>query len=215
MMHPTRALRCATAAAAITTLTGFVSACATGTPSASATRTVTVSASPTAAATAAATATTQPSPAPATSAAAPAGPAACPTRHLKVRLGLSQGAAGSVYQVLKFTNAGATTCSLYGYPGVSLMGGNPLMQIGLAAKEDPSTPRTLVKLAPGAVANALLRVVQAGDFPQSRCLPVSAQYLRIYPPNQTSPVFLHYLTQGCSKPVGQLTISVVKAGSGG
>jgi Protein of unknown function (DUF4232) len=144
-----------------------------------------------------------------------AGAAACPTRSLSVKAGLSQGAAGSIYQVLDLSNISNATCTLYGFPGVSLAGGSPVKQIGLAAAEDHSSPRVLVTLAPGAVANALLRIVQAANFPPSRCDLKDATYLQIYPPNQTTPVYLKYKAQACAKPVQILTVSVVKAGSGG
>ncbi len=214
MTQSPRAVRRAVAAAVLSCLAGLVSACGGGTPAPA--TTVTVSASTAAPATVSASAAATPSPAPAaTSPAAPAGPGACATRDLQVKLGLSQGAAGSIYQVLDFTNIGTTACTLYGYPGVSLAGGTPVKQIGLAAKEDPSTPRKLVTLTPGAVGNALLRLVQAGFFPPAKCAPVNSKYLQIYPPNQTTPVYLGYKTQVCSKPLQQLTISVVKPGSGG
>jgi hypothetical protein len=216
MTHFSRASRRAVAAAALTGLAALVSACGGGSPSASATRTITVSASANASAGgSAASATPVPTPSPAAPPAAPAGPGPCPTRSLRVKLGLSQGAAGSIYQVIDFTNISPVTCTLYGYPGVSLVGGNPTFQIGLAAKEDTSTPRKLITLAPGAVGNALLRLVQAGLFPPAKCLPLTTKYLQIYPPNQTTPVYLHYVTQACSKSIQQLTIRVVKSGSGG
>ena len=56
------------------------------------------------------------------------------------------------------------TCTLYGYPGVSLAGGKPVTQIGLAAART-TTPRGPRHPGPPAVANALLRIVQAANFP--------------------------------------------------
>jgi hypothetical protein len=58
-----------------------------------------------------------------------AGPAGCATRDLQAKVGISQGAAGSVYQVIDFTNISSVTCTLYGYPGVSLAGGTPVTQV--------------------------------------------------------------------------------------
>ena len=140
---------------------------------------------------------------------------ACPTRSLGLKLGLAQGAAGSTYQVIDFTNISNATCTLYGYPGVSLAGGKPVTQIGLAAAESHATPRKLITLTPGAVANAVLQIAHAVNFPAAKCHPVTADYLQIYPPNQTTPAYLHYSSQTCAKPVQVLTISVVQAGSGG
>jgi hypothetical protein len=148
-------------------------------------------------------------------AAPPAGPAPCPTRSLGLKAGLSQGTAGSVYTVIDFTNISDVTCTLYGYPGVAQAGGHPVTQIGLAAAESHATARQLVTLGPGAVANALLRIVDAGNYGPSRCGPVKASYLQIYPPNQTTPVYLSYASQACSQRVRLLTVSVVVPGSGG
>jgi uncharacterized protein DUF4232 len=130
-------------------------------------------------------------------------------------MGLSQGTAGSIYVAIVFRNISNVTCTLYGYPGVALAGGNPITQIGLAAAENPTPPRELVTLVPGAAANALLRIVDAGNYPASKCGPVTATWLQIYPPNQTTPIYLKYTSPACSKPVRILTVNVVQPGSGG
>jgi uncharacterized protein DUF4232 len=145
---------------------------------------------------------------------APAGPGPCPTRSLQVKLGASQGTAGSVYTTITFTNISNVTCTLYGYPGVSLQTARPLHQIGKPARENPATPRKLVTLQPQTTANALLRIVDAGNYPASTCGPATAHYLQVYPPNQTTPAYIKYKTQACSKPVRLMTVDVVKPGSG-
>jgi hypothetical protein len=145
---------------------------------------------------------------------APTGPPACPTSSLLVKLGVSQGYAGGVYVVIDFTNTGASTCSLFGYPGVSLVKGPPYTQIGLAAKRSTTTPRTLVTLAPGATANALLQIVDALNYPSAKCGPTNATALKIYPPNQTEPVYLPNTSTGCAKPVQIMYIGAVRPGSG-
>jgi Domain of unknown function (DUF4232) len=207
MTAPVHRTRSAIAAAALASVAALAAACGRSAPSATPTKTVTVTASPQAPASSPGTATGTP--------AAPGGAAPCPASSLGLKPGLSQGAAGSVYQVLDFTNISNVTCTLYGYPGVSLAGGQPVTQVGLAAGEDPTTPRKLVTLAPGQVANALLRIVDALNFPASKCGPVKTQWLQVYPPNQTTPIYLAYQTTGCSKSVRTLTVSVVQPGSGG
>ncbi len=200
------------AAAALTCAAALAAGCgSSGSPAATPTKTITVKATPAApASTAAATPGT-----PAAGSASPATAAACPTRSLGLKLGLAQGAAGSTFQVIDFTNISNATCTLYGYPGVSLAGGKPVTQIGLAADESHATPRKLVTLAPGAVANAVLQIAHAANFPAASCHPATADYLQIYPPNQTTPAYLHYSAQTCAKPAHVLSISVVRAGSGG
>jgi hypothetical protein len=203
-----RTARQAIAGAALTCIAALAAACGTSSPSAAPATTATT-ASPAPSASTAAASTT-----PAATPAAAAGPAACPTRSLKAKIGISQGTAGSVYTVIDFTNIGNVTCTLYGYPGVSLAGGTPVKQIGLAAAESKITPRTLVTLAPGAVANALLQIVDAGNFPAAKCGMVTARYLQIFPPNQTTPIYLSFTSPTCSKPVQTLNVSVVVAGAG-
>jgi len=172
----------------------------------------TAAASPTAAGTTSSGANTPAVASPSSS--APAGPAACPTSSLQAKQGVAQGYAGGVYQVIVFTNTSGSPCTLYGYPGVSLVSGPPYMQIGLAAKRSTSTPRKLVTLAPGGTAHALLQIVDALNYPTASCGPTKATALRIYPPNQTVPVYLPNTSNGCAKPVQIMYIGAVQSGSG-
>ena len=196
------------AAAALCCMALLASACGSASgPSAEPTRTVTATVTPSAPAST--------SPGPSSSPTAPSAPAACLSRYLGAKVGLTQGTAGSSYIVLAFTNLGTASCTLYGYPGVSLAGGKPVTQIGLAATESDTSPRQLVTLAPGAVGNALLRIADAGNFTPGRCHPVTSTFLQIYPPNQTVPIYLRFSSQACAKPVHILAIGVVQPGSGG
>jgi len=129
-----------------------------------------------------------------------------------VKLGLTQGYAGGVYQVISFTNASSAACTLYGYPGVSLVTGPPYTQVGLAAKRNTAAPGKLVTLAQGMTAIAVLQIVDARNYPASTCGPVQAAKMRVYPPNQTVPVYLADTSYGCAKPVQTLFVSAVHAG---
>ena len=158
---------------------------------------------------------TAPAPPPATSQSpAATGPLACATSELKVTLGAPNGYAGGVYETIVFTNTSGAACSLYGYPGVSLVSAPPYTQIGLAAKRSGTVPVKLIVLASGTSASAVLQVVDALNFPASTCSPTQAAFLRIYPPNQTVPVYLPDTSQICAQPVQTLFISAVQAGSG-
>jgi len=146
--------------------------------------------------------------------AAAAGPPACATSTLRVKLGIAQGYAGGVYEVIDFTNTSGSPCTLYGYPGVSLVSGPPYTQIGLAAKRSATAPVKLIRLAPGATANALLQIVDALNYPSATCAPTKATALKVYPPNQTAPVYLPTTSNGCANPVQIMNVSAVQAGSG-
>jgi Protein of unknown function (DUF4232) len=90
----------------------------------------------------------------------------------------------------------------------------PVTRVGLAAAEDPTTPRELVTLAPRGTASALLRIMTTGDYPPAACHPVTTQFLQIIPPNQTVPIYVGYTAQTCAKPVRILTVDAVRPGSG-
>ena len=123
--------------------------------------------------------------------------------------------AGSVYRYLEFKNVSATACTLYGFPGVSLLGGHPARQIGAAATRAPHSRPSLVTLAPGKTASALLHITDAGDYPQSTCHPAPAGMLRVYPPNQTAPLTVRDSLPGCeATSVKLLQVNAVQPGTG-
>lgn len=125
---------------------------------------------------------------------------ACATAGLRVTTGQSQGAAGTSYTNIDFTNVSGSTCTLGGYPGVSLVtaGSSAGTQIGAAARRMPTTPVRTITVAPGQVAHASLGVVDAGNFSQSSCKPVTAHWLKVFPPNQYTAAYLPFTTQTCS-----------------
>lgn len=165
--------------------------------------------------------------APATSPAAPpssASPGAatvsCAPSGLTAKVDTSQGgaAAGSVFVPIDFTNTTASTCTLFGYPGVSFVTSPSGSELGRAATRTPPTA-TLVTLAPGGVAHAILKVAQAANYSSSACVPVTAHWLRIYPPNQFTAIYARYTAQACSARLphalgSQLTVYVVRPGPG-
>jgi hypothetical protein len=93
--------------------------------------------------------------------------------------------------------------------------GPPYKQIGLAAQRASTVPVKLITLATGAAANAVLQIVDALNFGSASCSPTQAAFLRVFPPNQTAPVFLPDTSQICAQPVQTLFISAVQAGAGG
>lgn len=108
----------------------------------------------------------------------------CATPHLVVWLDTTaNGTAGSVYYHQEFTNLSGHTCSLRGFPGVSavtLVG----KRIGNAASRTTTQLRT-VRLAQSKTASVVLRVVDAGNYSDTRCRPTIAAGLRVYPPGDS------------------------------
>jgi hypothetical protein len=146
----------------------------------------------------------------------PAGPAECATAALRVKIGPSNGAAGTIYYDIVFTNAGQAACFLQGYPGVSLVsaGNTAGSQIGADAKRDPVTPSKQVVLAAGQTAHAVLGVSEAGNFPASNCNLVTAHWLKVFPPDQTVAAYAPFTTQTCaSTSVPTMHITPISSGA--
>jgi hypothetical protein len=118
--------------------------------------------------------------------AAPAAIPECSSANLAVWISpeLADGAAGTIYYPLDFTNTSNHTCYLVGWPGVSAVNGN-VKQLGAAAVRDTTIPRRVVNVAPGGTAHATLLYVDAVVF-NPGCVRVTASYLNVYPPDQRS-----------------------------
>jgi hypothetical protein len=123
---------------------------------------------------------------------------ACSASALQVSIGNGNGAAGSVYYPIVFTNSSGSPCTLFGFPGVSFVTSPNGSQIGDAATRQSDQPVQTVTLAAGGVAHATLQVVQALNFPAAKCQPVTAHFLKIYPPNQTAAVVLSFTAKACA-----------------
>jgi Domain of unknown function (DUF4232) len=132
-----------------------------------------------------------------------AGPArtatpACATSGLDVWLNTQGSGVHTVTDYfLNFTNLSGHRCTLYGYPGVSgvtLTG----TQLGSAASRVGGTRHT-VTLANGATTHALVGIVDPGVISASKCGPVTAAGLRVYPPNQTQSRVAPFPFTACSK----------------
>ncbi len=122
----------------------------------------------------------------------------CTTSGLTAALVNAQGTAGSVIYDLKFTNVSSGSCTLLGNPGVSMVTGPAGAQVGAAATLVNSASASTVTLSPGQSASAVLQIVEAGNYPASSCGMESVAGLRVYPPSQTSAIFIPASSlQGC------------------
>ena len=212
MKRPVSAVLASTAALAGSV--ALLTACGTSSPGGGS------AASPTSTPSASATASgVTVSPTPVTSPSA--GVAICATSALKAAVKTVKGsaAAGSVYYPLDLTNISGSSCTLFGYPGVSFVTGPSGSQLGRAAARSPVVPAATVTLAPGQAAHATLRVAQAGNYDPAQCRPVTAHWLKIFPPDQTAALYARFTTQACSArlPAGigsQLSVSVFQPGAG-
>ena len=108
----------------------------------------------------------------------------------------------------------ATTCTLYGFPGVSFTGETSAVQVGPAATRNHASPEQVVTLAPGAVASALVKIVNAQNYPAGTCGLTTASGINVYPPNLTSAASLPYNGFACVHKYNVLTVNAVVAGPG-
>jgi hypothetical protein len=195
------------AAAAVT-----ATACSSSTSSGpAATVTITRSSSPAGSSSAPA-----PSPSPSTGASTGSAAAPCATAGLRVSKGATNGAAGTIYTNIDFTNTSGAACILEGYPGVSLVsaGNNGGKQVGDDAKRTTTAPVRAVTLGAGQTAHAVLGVAEADNFPAARCKPVTAHWLKVFPPNQRAAAYVSFTTKTCrNSTVPTMTISAISTGS--
>lgn len=125
---------------------------------------------------------------------------ACRAEVLDVRLGRSEGAAGTTFTTIVFTNSGPRSCTLRGYPGVSSVDVRG-RQIGAPARRvADATVRTVV-LATHGSASSVYGQAQALNYPKATCRPVTARALRVYAPNETRSRILSNRHLACSRTV--------------
>ncbi|MEU4032740.1 DUF4232 domain-containing protein [Streptomyces collinus] len=128
-----------------------------------------------------------------TTTATAAGPRTCALNDLYVSMGHKEGAAGSLYWSVVFTNTSSTKCALRGYPGVSVLD-TAHHQIGPAATHS-GTPYSTVTLAPAHTATAVLRTTNG---PIGGPCQRTGSYLRIYPPASHKAVLIPAHWKTCS-----------------
>jgi hypothetical protein len=134
---------------------------------------------------------------------------ACQASRLGVWIALAQsnGAAGTIYYPLNFTNVSGRTCSLHGFPGVSAIARNG-HQLGSPAGWATKVAARTVVLAPGATAHTILQYRDAEVSTAPGCDPVNtAVVLRVYPPNQYDATIAAFDLQVCSR-AGPVYMSV-------
>ena len=132
--------------------------------------------------------------------AAPAAVRACTASDLGAWVAVTQGngAAGSIFYPLQFTNLSRHACAMRGFPGVSAIDRNG-HQLGSPASWDHALPARTVVMAPGATAHSILRWSDATVATSPGCHPVSSTFeLRIYPPGQYRATYAAFGLKACS-----------------
>ncbi|CCH27885.1 DUF4232 domain-containing protein [Actinosynnema sp. NPDC047251] len=123
--------------------------------------------------------------------------ATCTSVDLEIAVVREEPAAGTLYREVRFTNRGIATCVLQGFPGVSYVdsSGN---QVGAAATRD-GVRGPSVTLPHGAGAVAVVGSANADNFDPAVCRKTLVWGLKLFPPDQTAPLYLRLDGQyGCA-----------------
>ena len=140
---------------------------------------------------------------------APAAIPACTAGDLGAWVAASQGngAAGSIYYPLQFTNLSRHACAMRGFPGVSAIDRNG-HQLGSPARWATGVAAHTVVLAAGATAHTILRYSDVEVSTAPGCDPVFSTFeLRVYPPGQYSATYAFFGLEACSH-AGPIYMSV-------
>lgn len=113
-------------------------------------------------------------------------------------IGQTVGAAGTDYFPLVFTNTGSAICVLQGYPGVSFVDANGKQVASAAVREGGAGAPTPVAEGSSATATAVVLDGAAGDCANGGqdVNPIAVNRFRIYPPNQTVPLYVSVVSTG-------------------
>jgi hypothetical protein len=141
----------------------------------------------------------------------PLEPQTCTTDNSSVAFGEPDGAAGSTFIPLIFTNTGSDPCTLEGFPTVEFVGDGDGTQVGDAATEDTATsPVEVITLDPGTSAEATLKITTAGNV----CEPVDVDGFRVIPPGSSDAFFIEESSyDACDGDVSIMTVSAVSHSS--
>src|SRR5689334_7836505 len=152
-----------------------------------------------------------------TSRTAPAAVRACTAADLGAWVAVTQGngAAGSIFYPLPFTNLSRHACAMRGFPGVSAVDRHG-HQLGSPAGRDHAIPVRTVILAPGATAHAILRYSDVAVATSPGCHPTFSTFeLRIYPPAQYRATYAAFGLEACSHAgPGYLGVEPIQPGVG-
>ena len=161
------------------------------------------------------TTTTSSAPSPTTSTTTQPTTLACATAQLQVTAGMSSGAAGTIGQVILFTNVSSALCLLHAFPGVAGLdaNGNQLTQATRILNGAPfsgsAASLPTIQLAPGSTASAF---VEGSDVPSgaaTSCVTYAA--LLVTPPNTSQSIHVAASLPGCSG----LRVTPVVSGTAG
>lgn len=136
----------------------------------------------------------------------------CKTSQLVIWIFNGQGAAGSFYYELNFTNLSGSTCTMRGYPkafGVDLQG----KRVGLDFAHEQGKQKLVTLRGGGSeTATATLRVVDPGAFSPAECHPTKIAGVRVVPPGQSASKVVPFPSETCAQEPTESAASVGPVG---
>ena len=117
----------------------------------------------------------------------------CADKNLAVTITGADGAAGSTYSNVVFTNTGSTACNLQGAPGVSVVGKGNGTQLGVPASHEGSGTPAIVSVPAGGSVSAQLQSTNIGTDGGplgSQCQATTGDGYRVYPPHSYHAFFV-------------------------
>ena len=124
----------------------------------------------------------------------------CRTKDLRLAVGRQNGAAGTIYYPVGFTNVSSAACTTYGYPGVAFVTAQGGSLIGAPAGRRliGGIVPTLITLQPGASAHATLAISDVLLSNQCHNHRVPVHMIQVYPPDQYTALFAPFSGTGCA-----------------
>jgi hypothetical protein len=131
----------------------------------------------------------------------------CHTNELSASWGPTNGAAGTQYQYIGFTNKSSRTCTMFGFPGIEPVGTDGKW-INIPAVRSDDKPKT-VSLAPGSTGWAQVHWSPVpGSYTGPACSPGAASFV-VTPPDETTQLTLPGPATICAE--GRIHVNPVTA----
>ena len=138
----------------------------------------------------------------------------CTPAQLRLSVGRANGAAGTIYYPIIFTNRGAA-CWIWGVPGVQAVVGTTHHPQGPPAKnENIGEMPARHELRHGAAVSAAFGVAESGNFPVATCRPRNASGVRVTLAPFIHPTYLALRISVCTRRTSTYTQLLVAGRTG-
>jgi len=125
----------------------------------------------------------------------------CAPAHLRVSLGVAQGAAGTIYHPVVFTNTGPT-CSVFGVASIQPVVGGPshnLAAVGPAARNASMGEMPVIHVVKkGQSVSDAFAVVETGNYTASTCKPRTAGAIEVFLGNFVRRTYVNLTISVCT-----------------